>query len=57
MASHRLAILVLEQKADEYTGIAFNGKYRYNDPEDEIKRWEEMAQQCREGAAALKLLN
>lgn len=49
-----LSITVLEQQAQEYDTIAFNGKYRYGDPEDEIATWERMAQQCRDGAEALK---
>lgn len=57
MSKHRLAITVLEQKADEYHGIAIHGKYQYGDPEDEIKRWEEMADHCREAAEALKGLS
>jgi hypothetical protein len=51
---HGLAIMVLEHKAQEYDTIAFNGKYRYGDPEDEIATWENMAQKCRDGAEALK---
>jgi hypothetical protein len=54
MAKHGLAILILEQEANRFKGIALNGKYRYGDPEDEVKRWEEMAQQCLAGAEALK---
>lgn len=54
MARHGLAILILNQKANEYKNIAFNGKYRYGDPEHEIQRWEEMAQECLDGAKALE---
>jgi hypothetical protein len=46
--------MVLEHKAQEYDTIAFNGKYRYGDPEDEIATWENMARKCRDGAEALK---
>jgi hypothetical protein len=52
--SYRLAILILEQKAQEYEGIAINGQYRYGDPQHEIDRWREMGQQCLAGAEALK---
>lgn len=51
---HGLSISVLETKADEYERIAISGRYRYGDPEDEIATWERMAQQCRDGAEALK---
>ena len=49
-----LSVTVLEQKAKEYDTIAFNGQYRYGDPEHEIQTWKDMAQSCRDGAAALK---
>lgn len=54
MGKHGLSITVLEQKAKEYDTIAFNGQYRYGDPESEIETWKNMAQLCREGAEALK---
>jgi hypothetical protein len=57
MNKHGLSITVLEQQAREYETIAFNGQYRYGDPESEIKMWKTMAQQCREGAEALKGLS
>jgi hypothetical protein len=41
-ADLRLAIQVLTNKRDEYNGIAINGRYRYHDPEDEIRVWESM---------------
>lgn len=56
MAKHNLAILILEQKANDYKNIAFNGEYRYGDPQHEIDRWNEMSQQCLDGAEALKAL-
>jgi hypothetical protein len=52
--NYRLAILILEQKAQEYEGIAINGQYRYGDPQHEIDRWREMGQECLAGAEALK---
>lgn len=51
---HGLSITVLEHKAQEYDNIAFSGQYRYGDPESEIEMWKNMAQQCRDGAEALK---
>lgn len=56
MHKHGLAILILEQKANEYRGIAFNGEHRYGDPPEEIARWKEMAEHCAEAAEALKTL-
>jgi hypothetical protein len=43
-ANFRLAIQVLTDKRNVYRGIALNGRYRYNDPEDEIRTWEAMAE-------------
>lgn len=54
MYKYNLCITVLEQKAQEYDTIAFNGEYRYGDPEHEIEMWKGMAQHCRDGAEALK---
>lgn len=56
MHKHTLSITVLEQKAQEYDTIAFNGEYRYGDPKSEIEMWKSMAQHCRDGAEALKAL-
>lgn len=53
-AKYGLCITVLEGQAKEYDTIAFNGQYRYGDPEEEIETWKRMAQQCRDGAEALK---
>jgi hypothetical protein len=54
MAKHGLAILILEQEAHRFEGIAINGQYRYGDPQHEIDRWREMGQKCLEAAEALK---
>lgn len=56
MYKHNLSIAVLEHKAKEYDHIAFDGEYRYGDPEHEIETWKRMAQHCRDGAEALKAL-
>lgn len=56
MNRYSLSIRVLENKAQEYDTIAFNGKYRYGDPEHEIDMWSGMAKDCRDGAEALKAL-
>ncbi len=57
MAKHGLAILILEQKAKEYSHIVFQGREIYGDPEDQMLRYEEMEQQCLAAAAALKALD
>lgn len=54
MANHTLAITVLTDKASEYDRIAFNGEYRYGDPQHEIDMWKAMAKKCRDAAEALK---
>ncbi len=57
MAKHGLAILILEQKANEYSNTVFRGREIYGDPEDQMLRYEEMERDCLEAAAALKALD
>jgi hypothetical protein len=53
---HGLAILILEQKAKSYDHDVFRGREIHGDPEEQMQRYEEMAQQCREAAEVLKAL-
>ena len=52
-SNFRLAIQVLTNKRDEYHRTVIDGRYRYHDPEDQIRVYESMRDSLSETIAFL----